>query len=376
MPRRPRAFAGSIVSICLPVSKDVTPPPPKLFPTFLFFLAPCPRVLTPVSASKRDCNSCSVTCSTVWNELRKTASRSAMLPPPGDASGAAATGDLGSNSSAASAFWKGRAGEELLAAAAAAAAAALAKGAKLVDCSHTITPKTLTFAQVFNLLPGKDGEPTKGFTEGPTYDTRTAEGAGFKKCIYCLPCDVGTHIDSPSHWFPGMRDIAELTLDELTAPGAVIDISHKINTDTYNYGLTVADLEAFEAKYGEIPPKALVVAKTGWGERDITSTEAYVNGGNFPGFSPEAAKWLLDKDIVGIGIDTASLDPGTHEGGDFPVHKIILGADKYQIENMKLCHVPEGLGSVFVSLPLKIEGGPEAETRVMALVSANPAAAS
>ena len=33
-------------------------------------------------------------------------------------------------------------------AAAAAAAAALAKGAKLVDCSHTITPKTLTFAQV------------------------------------------------------------------------------------------------------------------------------------------------------------------------------------------------------------------------------------
>ena len=54
--------------------------------------------------------------------------------------------------------------------------------------------------------------------------------------------------------------------------------------------------------------------------------------------------------------------------GDFPVHKIILGADKYQIENMKLVDVPEGLGTVFVSLPLKVEGGPEAETRVMAIV--------
>jgi kynurenine formamidase len=53
----------------------------------------------------------------------------------------------------------------------------------------------------------------------------------------------------------------QLTLDELTAPGAVIDISHKITQDTYNYRLSLADLEEFEGKYGEIPPKALVVAK-------------------------------------------------------------------------------------------------------------------
>mmetsp|Transcript_65754 Transcript_65754/g.106595 ORF Transcript_65754/g.106595 Transcript_65754/m.106595 type:complete len:259 (-) Transcript_65754:387-1163(-) len=258
-----------------------------------------------------------------------------------------------------------------MASSAAAAAAALAKGAKLIDCSHTITPQTLTFAQVYNLLPGVNGEKTQGFTQGATYDTRTADGAGFKKCIYCLPCDVGTHIDSPSHWFPGKRDISQLTLDELTAPGAVVDVTHKITSATYDYALTVADLEEFEKKFGQIPARALVVCKTGWGERDISSTEVYVNGGHFPGFSPEAATWLLEKDIVGIGIDTASLDPGTHAGGDFPVHKIILGADKYQIENMKLSDVPEGLGSVFISLPLKIEGGPEAETRVMAIVSSD-----
>ena len=33
---------------------------------------------------------------------------------------------------------------------------------------------------------------------------------------------------------------------------------------------------------------------------------------HFPGFSPELAGWLLkERDIVGIGIDTASLDTGT-----------------------------------------------------------------
>jgi kynurenine formamidase len=63
--------------------------------------------------------------------------------------------------------------------------------------------------------------------------------------------------------------------------------------------------------------------QTGWSERDIMNTEAYLNGGNFPGFSPEAAKWLLEKDIVGIGIDTPSVDPGTHQGGDLPIHKVI-----------------------------------------------------
>jgi hypothetical protein len=35
---------------------------------------------------------------------------------------------------------------------------------------------------------------------------------------------------------------------------------------------------------------------------------------------------------------------------------------------MKLADIPEGLGSVFVSLPLKVSGGPEAETRVIAFV--------
>ena len=35
---------------------------------------------------------------------------------------------------------------------------------------------------------------------------------------------------------------------------------------------------------------------------------------------------------------------------------------------MVLEQVPEGNGVTFVSLPLKIKGGPEAETRVMAIL--------
>jgi kynurenine formamidase len=273
----------------------------------------------------------------------------------------------------------------------------------LVDCTHTLTPSTLSFASHFNLIGGAQAPvaeaSTPGFSIGAAVDTRTAAGTGFRKCMYHMPCDVGTHIDSPAHWYPGGRDVSELTLDELTAPGAVIDVSRQVEAslaaaavaaaaaaaadgaggaddavggdgggDGASYGLSVGDVLQFEAEHGRIPPRALVVMKTGWAGR-FGDHGAYVNGGAFPGFSGEAARWLIDeRDVAGIGVDTASLD--VSPSAAYPVHCAILGSDRYQIENMKLEGVPAGLGSVFISLPLKVAGGPEAETRVMCILPA------
>ena len=36
-------------------------------------------------------------------------------------------------------------------------------------------------AQVYNLLPGENGEKTQGFTQGATYDTRT--GVSISACL-------------------------------------------------------------------------------------------------------------------------------------------------------------------------------------------------
>jgi kynurenine formamidase len=115
--------------------------------------------------------------------------------------------------------------------------------------------------------------------------------------------------------------------------------------------MKVEDLAKWEMENGKIPEGALVVMKTGWGERFASSTKENLGGdylnkdseGNmhFPGFSVEAARWLVaERNFVGIGIDTPSLDYGLTS--IFPVHVIILGADKYQIENMKLDEVPAG----------------------------------
>ena len=54
---------------------------------------------------------------------------------------------------------------------------------------------------------------------------------------------------------------------------------------------------------------------------------------HFPGFSKEAAEWLVDeRDIKAIGVDTPSIDHGPSQ--DFIVHRIINGANKPAFENL------------------------------------------
>lgn len=237
---------------------------------------------------------------------------------------------------------------------------------KLIDCTQLIDPSAFTFVGCF---PNSPYSSKAKFGSEELFDTREQK-TGYRKCVYSMACDVGTHIDSPAHWFHGMRDISEIPIEELIAPGVVIDVTIKVEENP-NYQLSIADVTAWEEKNGKIPPKALVCMKTGWSKKFHNHSEymGLNEDGSmyFPGFSAELAKFLIStRDIVGIGIDTASLDAGTES--EYPVHDIILGANKYQIENMVLEEIDENDKIVFVSMPIKVKDAPEAEARVIATV--------
>ena len=108
-------------------------------------------------------------------------------------------------------------------------------GKKLINCTHVIEPSTVTFANLFNLMPDSEGK-TDGYVEVRACDTRNhnaessirPDATGFRKCVFSMPCDVGTHIDAPAHWFKDGRAIHELTLEELSSKGAVIDVQDKV----------------------------------------------------------------------------------------------------------------------------------------------------
>jgi len=86
-----------------------------------------------------------------------------------------------------------------------------------------------------------------------------------------------------------------------------------------------------------------------------------------PGFSEPAAAFLArERDIVGVGIDTLSLDIGA--ATTFVAHLALLGAGRYGIELMaNLTMVPPSGATIVVGAP-KQEGGSGGPVRVLALV--------
>ena len=152
-----------------------------------------------------------------------------------------------------------------------------------------------------------------------------------------------------------------------------MDVAERCRGDP-TYGLGVRDIAEWEGRYGGIPHGALVCMRSGFDERfekgggrGEGGGDEYCNAMRFPGWSAEAARYLVERgegdSIVGIGVDTLSTDVGTDES--FPVHNIVLGAGLYQVENLNLRNVPV-VGCTVVVAPLRIRGAPESPARVIA----------
>lgn len=186
----------------------------------------------------------------------------------------------------------------------------------------------------------------------------------------------GTHVDAPIHFAQKGRTIDQISLTEWIGPAVRIDVTKQCSEDR-DYRLKVDDIKNFEKKYGKIPVGAWVIMYTGIGtsfypdKKKVLGTgktgKEAVNDLSFPGFSVESVKFLLkERDIIGIGLDTPSIDYG--KSRDFPVHQILCRANKLAIENIanldKLPHVGAGL----FAIPMQIKNGTGAPARVFAIL--------
>jgi kynurenine formamidase len=87
----------------------------------------------------------------------------------------------------------------------------------------------------------------------------------------------------------------------------------------------------------------------------------------FPGLSPEAAQWLVDKrDIHAIGLDTPSIDYG--QSKEFRSHVILLSENIPAFENLTNLDQLPAKGFEVIALPMKIKGGSGAPLRIIALL--------
>ncbi|MDR5683869.1 MAG: cyclase family protein [Armatimonadota bacterium] len=180
---------------------------------------------------------------------------------------------------------------------------------------------------------------------------------------------IGTHMDAPAHFGEDARTVEQLPPSSLIAPVAVVHVHERAARDP-DTRLTVDDIRAWERRYGRLPRGAAVFMHSGWESR-VGSSRQFRNPDasgvmHFPGFHPDAAAFLLhERQVVGIGVDTLSLDFGPSQ--DFRVHTTWLPANRWGLENLaNLARIPPSGAWVFVGAP-KVAGGSGGPCRVFAV---------
>ena len=192
---------------------------------------------------------------------------------------------------------------------------------------------------------------------------------GFNVFNIALNEHTGTHIDAPLHFSADKQSVAQIPVENLIAPLAIVDIRERAAGDP-DTRLTPDDLKAWIAANGPLPERCCVAMNSGW--------DAHVNGDRFrgadaegkqhyPGFHVEAAQMLMEESTaIGIAVDTLSLDHGI--SADFATHYAWLPTNRWGLENIaNLGDLPAAGATLIVGAP-KWRGGSGGPSRIMALV--------
>lgn len=237
---------------------------------------------------------------------------------------------------------------------AAGTAPAMATGnGKLVDMTHTLD----------------EAFPTFGGAPGITYDKQANfSDHGYNLFFLTVNEHCGTHVDAPLHFSADGASVAEMAVESLVCPLAIIDISARA-AENADAQVTPDDISAWVAANGPIPDGACVAMNSGWAARaDGDGFRNPDDGGtmHFPGFHVDAAAMLIEETgVVAIAVDTLSLDFGM--SGDFATHYKWLPSGRYGIECVRgLDELPASGARVFVGAP-KIRGGTGGQARVIAM---------
>jgi kynurenine formamidase len=216
--------------------------------------------------------------------------------------------------------------------------------------------------------------------DAPTYEGALSYSAEVQKNVepdgyYIRKVTVvehtGTHLDAPAHFAKGGATVDQIPVEQLVGAAAVVDVTAAVAANP-DYAVTVGDLRAWEAKHGALGARSIVLIRTGWGARWHDAAR-YRNSDpqgvlHFPGVSVEASRYLTERGVRALGIDTLSTDPGPST--TFGEHKQFLGAGGYHVENVAhLDQLPES-GATVVIAPIPFRGGSGAPARVLAFLPA------
>lgn len=183
-------------------------------------------------------------------------------------------------------------------------------------------------------MPVVPGDPEVRIGPALTLDR---DGVGVSRLA--LGSHSGSHVDAPAHLVAGGRTVDRLGLDELCGPALVVGLAPGPGGGGAAAPVTAERLRPL-LEGRDLPPRVLL----------HTGTTAAASDPIYPHLGADAARWLWDRGVRLLGVDTPSPDPA-HEGGGFPVHRTFLGGDGVLVENLT------GLGAFGPPAPAGVQVG-------------------
>lgn len=177
-------------------------------------------------------------------------------------------------------------------------------------------------------------------TEQPILQrANTLEKDGFQEAKITMYSHTGTHIDAPAHMLQDGLYLDDFKINQFIGKAMILDFSN-----SKSLWIDLDKLRPYEEKIKKVD---FIIIKTGWSK--YWGDNKYY--GNFPSLSEEAALWLSEFELKGIGIDAISID---HMNTDtFPVHKIFLSKNILIIENLTNLESLDNKHFILSIMPLK-----------------------
>lgn len=209
---------------------------------------------------------------------------------------------------------------------------------RVVDCTHTIKTNMPVF-------PG---------TDGPILDpVCTMEEMGFREKKWTMYSHTGTHMDAPAHMLAEGKTLDQLPIESFMGRGFVLDVRECTETEI--------PLSRVQSVENLLPDIDFLLIQTGW--EAYWGKDEYFQ--DFPALSEEAAEYLMQFELKGIGVDAISID--LMETKTFPIHGILMKSGLVILENLKNLSLLEGVFE-FQALPLNVEDADGSPVRAIAIL--------
>lgn len=181
----------------------------------------------------------------------------------------------------------------------------------------------------------------------------TMEEHGFLERKIMMYSHTGTHIDAPAHLLPGGRTLDQFPVESFMGRACVYH--HRSLAEN----ITIRHLTQLTE---QLHASDFLLIATGW-DRHWGEHEYF---GAFPVLEADAAVWLTQFRLKGIGLDVISAD--AIDSQDFPVHHIVLGKNMVIVENLKNLTAITGNSCFFSCLPLNLPEADGSPVRAVAIL--------